>query len=118
MSGFEMCAPEGSSGGEGQVVKLQRQAGALFAHLEAEFDVQIIPGPTIPLCLTLHQSPYLCFLSSPHGSVNLRTRPEKVHSSKWAKLGTSQWFVRILFGRGPLKCKSSLAHTERIEGFV
>lgn len=79
---------------------------------------QIIPGPTIPLCLTLPQSPYLCFLSSPHGSVNLRTLPEKVHSSKWAKLGTSQWFVRILFGRGSLKCKSSLAHTERIEGFV
>ena len=98
--------------------KLQRQAGALFAHLGAEFDVQIIPGPTIPLCLTLPPSPYLCFLSSPHGSVNLRTLPEKVHSSKWAKLGTSQWFVRILFGRGSLKCKSSLAHTEKIEGFV
>ena len=52
MSGFEMCAPEGSSGGEGQVVKLQRQAGALFAHLEAEFDVhRLFQAPPFPYVL-------------------------------------------------------------------
>ena len=118
MSGFEMRAPECSDGGKGQIVKLQKQTGALFAHLGVEFDVQIIPGPTIPLCLTLPQSPYLCSLCSPHSSVNLRTLPEEVHSSNRAKLGTSQCFVRILFGRGFLRCKSSLAYTERIEGFV
>lgn len=105
-----MCAPEGSNGGKGQIVKLQKQAGALFAYLGVEFDVQIIPGPTVPLRLTLPKSPCLCSLSGSHGSVNLRTLPKKVHSSNRAKLGTSRCFVRIIFGRGSLEFKSSLAH--------
>lgn len=63
MSGFEMCAPEGSDGGKGQIVKLQKQAGALFAHLGVSLMFRLFQAPPFPYVLhSLSPHIYVLFL--------------------------------------------------------
>lgn len=74
--------------------RISAQLALCFKTLE--FDSRLVPGLTIPFCLT-PLPPHLCWLPSPYDVVNLRTLPNGErgrpspgeHPLNWAKLETS-----------------------------